>query len=114
MASIKSEQEDCVLRRIQNAYLARKVRKTQDCVESMARNGLFESDVEKVFVDATSTENAVPTTGEKVNNSTNTRYVIYGMSTKGAEVCCKFSGYLQPGANDSIDWVLTSFESQQG
>ena len=112
MASIKSELEDCVLRRIQSAYLTRKVRKTRDCVENMARNGLFEADVEKVFVDATSTENAVSTTGEKTNNPTNTRYVIYGMSTKGAEVCCKFSSYLHPGTNDSIDWVLTSFESQ--
>jgi len=112
MASIKSEAEDYVLPRIQNAYLTRKVRKTRDCVESMALNGLFEADVEKVFVDATSTENAVFTTHEKTDTPINTRYVIYGKSTKGAEVCCKFSGYLYPGTNESIDWVLTSFESQ--
>jgi len=112
MASIKSELEDCVLRRIQNAYLTRKVRKTRDCIESMARNGLFEADVEKVFVDATSAENAITTAGDKADNPINTRYVIYGKSTKGAEVCCKFFSYHHPATNDSIDWVLTSFESQ--
>lgn len=112
MVSIKSEPEDHVLRRIQDAYLTRKVRKTRDCVESMARNGLFEADVEKVFVDATSTEKVVSTTGDKADKPITVRYVIYGKSTKGAGVCCKFSSYHHPGTNDSIDWVLTSFESQ--
>jgi hypothetical protein len=112
MASIECVPEEYVLRRIQDAYLTRKVRKSRDCVAGMARDGLFEADVEKVFMDATLTGNTIAATGEKVNNPTNTRYVIYGMSTKGVEVCCKFSSNHHPGTNDFIDWVLTSFESK--
>ncbi len=112
MAPNESEPDELVQRGIQDAYLTRKVRKTWDCVQGMARSGLFEADVEKVFMDATSTGNAIATTGEKVDNPTNTRYVIYGKSTKDAEVCCRFSSNHHPETNDFIDWVLTSFENK--
>lgn len=112
MAPNESEPEEHVLRSIQDAYLTRKVRKARDCIEGMARCGLFEADVEKVFMDVITPRNATTTTGEKVDNPFNTRYVIYGKSTKGAEVCCRFSSNHHPETNDFISWVLTSFENK--
>lgn len=112
MAPIESEPGERVLREIQDAYLTRKVRKTRDCVKGMVQSGLFESDVEKVFMDAVSTMTAIMATAEKPDNPTNTRYVIYGRSTKGVEVCCRFSSNHHPETNDFIDWVLTSFENK--
>ena len=46
MTPIGTELDDLVLRTIQAAYLAGKVRKTRDCIEDMARDGFFEADVE--------------------------------------------------------------------
>ncbi len=112
MAPTESEPEEHVLRGVQDAYLTRKVRKTRDCVACMARDGLFEADVEKVFMDATSNGNAMAKADDKTGNPTNTRYVIYGKSTKGAEVCCRFSSNHHPETNHFIDWVLTSFENK--
>ena len=50
MTPIGTELDDFVLRTIQAAYLAGKIRKTKDCLEDMARAGLLEADVENVIL----------------------------------------------------------------
>jgi len=111
MTPIGTELDGYVLRQIQEAYVAGKLRKTRDCMEDMLRDGLFEADVEKVVMDATSIEKAMPATSERASNPLNTHYVIRGTSTKGAEVYCKVCSNYHPRTNEFICWKLTSFEN---
>jgi tryptophan synthase beta subunit len=111
MAPIGTELDDFVLRTIQAAYLAGKVRKTKDCMEDMARARLFEADVEKVIMDASTIEKAMSATSERASNPDNTHYVIRGTSTKGMEVYCKVCSNYHPQTNEFIEWKLTSFEN---
>ena len=104
--------DDLVLRGIQEAYLAGKVRKTKDCMEDMARDGLFEADVEKVIMAATSIEKAMPATSARASNPINTHYVIRGTSTRGTEVYCKICSNYHPKTNEFLGWKLTSFENK--
>lgn len=112
MTPIGTELDDFVLRTIQAAYLAGKVRKTRDCVEDMARARLFEADVEKVIMDAGNIEKAMPATSDKASSPNNTHYVIRGTSTNGIEVYCKVCSNYHPQTNEFIEWKLTSFESK--
>ena len=112
MAPIGTGLDDYVLRKIQDAYAAGKVRKTKDCMEDMLRDGLFEADVEKIIMDATSVEKAMSATSERASNPINTHYVIRGTSTNGAEVYCKVCSNYHPQTNEFIGWKLTSFENK--
>ncbi len=112
MAPIGTELDDLVLRRIQEAYLARKVRKTMNCMEDMGRDGLFEADVEKVIMDADSIEKAMPATSDRASSPLNTHYVIHGTSTRSTKVYCKICSNYHPRTNEFLGWKLTSFENK--
>lgn len=112
MTPIGTELDDFVLRTIQAAYLAGKVCKTRDCLGDMARDGLFEADVEKVLMEADSIEKAMPATSEMASSPNNTHYVILGTSTSGVEVYCKVCSNYHPQTNEFICWKLTSFENK--
>ena len=109
MAPIGTELDELVLRIIQAAYLAGKMRKTRDCMEDMARERLFEADVEKVIMDAVAIEKAMPATSERASSPNNTHYVIRGTSTTGVEIYCKVCSNYYPQTNEFIEWKLTSF-----
>jgi hypothetical protein len=112
MTPIGTGLDNLVLRRIQDAYLAGKVRKTKDCMEDMARDGLFEADVETVIMAAVSIEKAMAARSVRASNPLNTHYVIHGTSTKGAEVYCKVCSNYHPRTSEFLGWVLTSFENK--
>jgi hypothetical protein len=112
MTPIGTELDGYVLRKIQDAYLAGKIRKTWDCMQDMLRDGLFEADVGKVIMDATSLEKAMPATSERASNSLNTHYVIHGTSTNGVAVYCKVCSNYHPQTNEFMGWKLTSFENR--
>lgn len=112
MTPIGTRLDEHVLKTIQEAYIAGKVRKTKDCMEDMARDGFFEADVEKVLMDATTIEKAMPATSERASNPHNTHYVIHGTSTKGVKVYCKVCSNYHPKTNEFIGWKLTSFENK--
>jgi len=110
MTLVEREPEEYVLKSIRDAYLTKAVRRTRECIEGMARERLFEVDVEKVFMDALATGNGGTAEAGHGGNQNHTRYVIYGKSTSGAQVCCRFASKHLPRTNDFIHWVLTSFE----
>jgi hypothetical protein len=112
MTPIGTGLDDLVLRRIQEAYMAGRVRKTKDCMEDMARDQLFEADVEKVILDATVIEKAMPATSERASSSNTTHYVIRGTSTTGVEIYCKVCSNYHPQTSEFIGWKLTSFENK--
>lgn len=112
MTPIGTELDILVLRTIQAAYLAGKICKTKDCINDMARDGLFEADVEKVILDAGSIEKAMSATSERASSPNNTHYVIRGSSTRGMEVYCKVCSNYHPQTNEFICWKLTSFENK--
>jgi len=109
MTPIGTELDDLVLRTIQAAYLAGKIRKTKDCLEDMARAGLLEADVENVITHADTIEKAMPATSERASSRSNTHYVMRGTSTKGVKVYCKVCSNYHPHTNEFIEWKLTSF-----
>lgn len=109
MTPIGTELDDFVIRTIQAAYLAGKVRKTKDCMEDMARAGLYEADVENVITHAETIEKAMPATSAMASNRSNTHYVIRGTSTSGVEVYCKVCSNYHPQTDEFIEWKLTSF-----
>jgi hypothetical protein len=98
-----------VIREIQEAYLHGKINKTNDCIDDMLREGLFEADVEKVIMDATSIEKVMPATSLKASSPKNTHYVIYGESTKCLKVYCKICSNYHPTTGEYLGWRLTSF-----
>jgi hypothetical protein len=112
MAPIGTRLDEHVLRTIQETYVAGRVRKTMDCMEDMARDGLFEADVEKVLMDAIAIEKAMPARSEGASSPHNTHYVIRGNSTRGTEVYCKVCSNYHPQTNEFIAWKLTSFENK--
>lgn len=112
MVPIGTKLDGYVLRMIQEAYTAQKVRKTKDCMEDMLRDGLYEADVEKVIMEATFLEKAMPATSKRASNPNNTHYVIHGTSTKGTEVYCKVCSNYHPRTNEFIEWKLSSFENK--
>lgn len=113
MAPIGTGLAGHVLMLIQDAYIKGKVRKTNDCIGDMLRDGYLEADVEKVIHEATSIEKAMPTTSERASSNTNnTHYVISGTSTRGAAVYCKICSNYHPQTNEFIGWKLTSFENK--
>jgi hypothetical protein len=81
-------------------------------MDDMARDGLFEADVEKVLLDATAIEKAMLATSERASSPNNTHYVIRGTSTRGTEVYCKFCSNYHPKTNEFLGWKLTSFENK--
>lgn len=109
MTPIGTELDEFVLRTIQAAYLAGKMRRTRDCMEDMARVRLFEADVENVITHADTIEKAMPAKSERASSRSNTHYVIRGKSTKGVEVYCKVCSNYHPQTNEFIEWKLTSF-----
>jgi len=112
MTPIGTGLDNFVLSTIQAAYLAGEIRKTRDCMEDMARDKLFEADVEKVIMDADTIEKAMPATSEWASNPNNTHYVIRGTSTEGVEVYCKVCSNYHPQTGEFICWKLTSFENK--
>jgi len=112
MAPIGTALDGHVLMGIQDAYIAGRVRKTKDCIGDMLRDGYLEADVEKVILEATSLQKAMPATSERASNPNNTHYVISGTSTKGAVVYCKVCSNYHPKTNEFIGWKLTSFENK--
>lgn len=98
-----------VIKEIQDAYLDGKIVKTNDCVDDMLREGLFEADVEKVIMGATSIEKAMPATSQKASSPKNTHYVIYGESTKCLNTYCKLCSNYHPVSGEFLGWRLTSF-----
>lgn len=110
MAPVGTSLDGFVLRLIQDAYLARRLRKTAACLADMATDGLFEADVEKVIMEATSIEKAMPATSERASSRLNTHYVIPGANTKGKEVYCKVCSNYHPRTDEFVEWKLTSFK----
>jgi len=98
-----------VIKEIQEAYLQGKIIKTNDCQDDMIRDGLFEADVEKVIMEATSIEKVMPATSPIASNPRNTHYVLPGESTKCLKVYCKICSNYHPTTNEFIGWRLTSF-----
>ena len=98
-----------VIQKIQEAYLQGKIIKTNDCQDDMSRDGLFEADVEKVIMDATSIEKVMPATSVRASNPKNTHYVIHGESTKCLKVYCEICSNYHPRTEEFIGWRLTSF-----
>ena len=98
-----------VIKEIQDAYLIGKIAKTNDCVDDMLREGLFEADVEKVIMGATYIEKAMPATSPKASSPKNTPYVIYGESTKCLNTYCKLCSNYHPVTGEFLGWRLTSF-----
>lgn len=114
MTPIGTALDDRVLRTIQDAYLAGKLRKTFDCQKDMIRAGRYEADVEQIIMTATTIEKAMPATSVRASNKLNTHYVIHGISTKGTKVYCKVCSNYHRTTNGFIEWTLTSFTNQQG
>lgn len=110
MTLVEREPEEHVLKSIQDAYLRREMRKTRECIEGMARSGLYEADVEKVFMDAEVAAKGRPAEAADGGGFNHAQYVIYGKSTNGVPVCCMFSSKHHPKTDDFIHWVITSFE----
>ena len=98
-----------VIQKIQEAYLQGKIITTNDCLDDMSRDGLFEADVEKVIMDATSIKKVMPATSVRASNPKNTHYVIHGESTKCLRVYCKICSNYHPRTEEFIGWRLTSF-----
>jgi len=97
------------IQEIQQAYLQGEIIKTIDCQDDMGRDGLFEADVEKVIMEATSFEKVMPATSALATNPKNTHYVIHGESTKCLKVYCKICSNYHPTTDEFIGWRLTSF-----
>jgi len=112
MPPLGTELDGYVLRMIQEAYTAGKIRKTKDCMADMARDGLYESDVETVLMGATSLEKAMSATSGRASSPNNTHYVIHGTSTNGTDVYCKVCSNYHPLTDEFIEWKLTSFENK--
>jgi hypothetical protein len=98
-----------VIRNIQEAYLQGKIIKTNDCINDMLCEGLFEADVEKVIMGAASIEKVMPATSLKASSPKNTHYVICGESTKCLKVYCKICSNYHPTTGEFLEWRLTSF-----
>jgi len=98
-----------VIREIQKHYLDKKVIKTEDCVNDMMRDHLFEADVEKVIMNATIIEKVMTATSPQASNPQNTHYVIYGESTRCKKVYCKICSNYHSKTGEFIQWRLTSF-----
>ena len=98
-----------VIKEIQDAYLKGKIVITNDCFDDMLREGLFEADVEKIIMGATSIEKAMPATSQKASSTKNTHYVIYGESTKCLNTYCKLCSNYHPVTGEFLEWRLTSF-----
>ena len=109
MTPIGTELDFLVLAEIKKVYLAKKIRKTKDCLSDMDEAGLYEADVEKVIMDANAIEKAMSATSERASHSDNTHYVIHGISTKGVAVYCKVCSNYHPQTGVFIEWKLTSF-----
>lgn len=109
MTPIGTVLDSLVVEDIRKAYLAKKIRKTKDCLDDMGKAELFEADVEKVIMDADAIEKAMPATSERASHPDNTHYVIHGTSTKGVAVYCKICSNYHPQTGAFVEWKLTSF-----
>ena len=98
-----------VIKEIQDAYCQGMIITTNDCVNDMTRDGLFEADVEKVIMGASAIEKVLPATSPFASSPRNTHYVIYGESTKCVKVYCKVCSNYHPATNEFFGWRLTSF-----
>jgi len=101
-----------VLRSIQEAYLAGKLRRTRDCAADMLRDRLYEADLEKVIREAAEIVRAMPATSLRASSPDNTHYVIRGSSCKDLEVYCEVCSNYHPQTNEFIEWRLTSFNNK--
>jgi hypothetical protein len=107
--SIGEQLAALVIREIQDAYFKGEIVITNDCIDDMLREGLFEADVEKVIMGATSIEKVMPATSQKASSLKNTHYVIYGESTKCLNIYCKLCSNFHPVTDEFLGWRLTSF-----
>jgi len=98
-----------IIHEIQLSYLQGKIIKSNDCQDDMRRDGLFEADVEKVIMEATSIVKAMSANSDLATNPKNTHYVIHGKSTKCLKVYCKICSNYHPTTDEFICWRLTSF-----
>lgn len=98
-----------VIKEIQEAYRQGRILKTNDCIDDMLRDGLWEADVEKVIMDAVSIEKVMSTTSPRASSHQNTHYVIDGESTKCVKVYCKICSNYYPDTGEFMGWRLTSF-----
>ncbi len=107
--SLNDELSPLILGQIQEVYGKKQLRKTKDCIDDMERDGLYETDVEKVIMNANKIEKVMSTTSERASNPDNTHYVIHGESTAGVPVYCKICSNYHKTTNEFICWTLTSF-----
>ncbi|MDO9567608.1 MAG: hypothetical protein Q7J15_12850 [Candidatus Desulfaltia sp.] len=98
-----------VIKGIQDAYCQGKIITTNDCINDMMRDGLFEADVEKVIMGAAAIEKAMLAMSPLASSPRNTHYVITGESTKCVKVYCKICSNYHPATDEFIGWRLTSF-----
>jgi hypothetical protein len=98
-----------IIRAIQDAYFAGKLRKTNDCVTDMDKNGLYEADVEKVISEMNAIYKTAPATSPRASHINNTHYSFHGVSTKGVDVFCKIASDYHPKTGDFMGYKLTSF-----
>jgi len=109
MTPIGTELDGFVLAEIKNACQARKIRKTKDCLNDMDKAELFESDVEKVIMDADAIEKAMPATSERASHPDNSHDVIHGTSTRGVSVYRKVCSNYHSQTGAFSEWKRTSF-----
>lgn len=107
--SIAGQLETAIIKEIQDLYINGKIYKTNDCMNDMLRDGLYEADVEKVIMESTTIAKVMPASSPKASNSLNTHYVIHGTSTKGDKIYCKLCTNYDSKMNELIAWRLTSF-----
>lgn len=107
--SIGEQLAALVIKEIQDAYCQGKIITTNDCINDMMRDGLFEADVEKVIMGASVIEKVMPATSSLASSPRNTPYVITGESKKCVKVYCKICSNYQPATDEFIGWRLTSF-----
>lgn len=98
-----------VINEIREAYLKEKITKTNDCVDDMINDRLYEADVEKVITEAERIEKVMPATSPLASSSKNTHYVINGESTDCRKVYCKICTNYHPSTDQFLGWRLTSF-----
>ncbi len=108
-SGIKEQLAHHVIEEVQGAHERGEIVTTDDCVNDMIRDGLYEADVEKVIAEASSIEKVMPATSKKASSPKNTHYVIHGESTSGVKVYCKICRNYAPDTGEFTCWTLTSF-----
>ena len=108
-SGVKDQLAHYVIKEVQGAHERGEIIVTDDCINDMIRDGLYETDIEKIIMHSSSIEKAMSATSKKASNPKNTHYVIHGDSTSGMKVYCKVCRNYDPDTDEFTCWTLTSF-----